>query len=349
MAINVEEHELKPLFICGQPKSGTTLAVALLDSHPELLVFPEEIMMPEVMRHHSMEERVDHLLTRTDACLPALDTIETEQGNNRRDYSGIDGDGYLHDLRELLGKARNGRDILTAVFTNWRHFSSVADSRTLQYFVEKTPRNEFGRSLYLDWFPGARFLHIMRDPRDNFLSFKKLNPQRLSGRFILDWGASARIALAERDSERTLLVRYEDLVVRPRETMELVCSWLGITFSPKLLVPTKNNIRWDGNSMFLDDSGTIHTKGIGRFEKSLDRRTIEQLERYLHSEMVSLGYEPRYADQARRIPWHFRVRVRAIEYGRWLAAGAKRLLGIPSAAEKRRCSKDRLLALGEPH
>ena len=34
--------EQRACFIAGQAKSGTTLLVALLDSHPELLVLPEE-------------------------------------------------------------------------------------------------------------------------------------------------------------------------------------------------------------------------------------------------------------------------------------------------------------------
>ena len=34
--------EERACFIAGQAKSGTTLLVALLDSHPELLVLPEE-------------------------------------------------------------------------------------------------------------------------------------------------------------------------------------------------------------------------------------------------------------------------------------------------------------------
>ena len=33
---------LKPIFIIGHPKSGTSLLNALLDSHPQLLVLPEE-------------------------------------------------------------------------------------------------------------------------------------------------------------------------------------------------------------------------------------------------------------------------------------------------------------------
>ena len=32
----------RPVFICGHPKSGTSLLRNLLDSHSELVVYPEE-------------------------------------------------------------------------------------------------------------------------------------------------------------------------------------------------------------------------------------------------------------------------------------------------------------------
>ena len=32
----------KPVFICGHPKSGTSLLRSMLDNHPELIVYPEE-------------------------------------------------------------------------------------------------------------------------------------------------------------------------------------------------------------------------------------------------------------------------------------------------------------------
>src|SRR4030067_1920533 len=31
-----------PVFICGHPKAGTSLLRAVLDSHPQLVVYPEE-------------------------------------------------------------------------------------------------------------------------------------------------------------------------------------------------------------------------------------------------------------------------------------------------------------------
>ena len=32
----------QPIFICGHPKAGTSLVRAIFDSHPELIVYPEE-------------------------------------------------------------------------------------------------------------------------------------------------------------------------------------------------------------------------------------------------------------------------------------------------------------------
>ena len=52
-------------FIAGQAKSGTTLLVALLDNHPELLVLPEETAyFPTVLTKYakrSRREQVDYL------------------------------------------------------------------------------------------------------------------------------------------------------------------------------------------------------------------------------------------------------------------------------------------------
>ena len=52
-------------FIAGQAKSGTTLLVALLDNHPELLVLPEETAyFPTVLTKYgkrSRREQFDYL------------------------------------------------------------------------------------------------------------------------------------------------------------------------------------------------------------------------------------------------------------------------------------------------
>ena len=57
--------EQRACFIAGQAKSGTTLLVALLDNHPELLVLPEETAyFPTVLTKYgkrSRREQFDYL------------------------------------------------------------------------------------------------------------------------------------------------------------------------------------------------------------------------------------------------------------------------------------------------
>src|SRR5437762_13402213 len=50
--------EQRACFIAGQAKSGTTLLVALLDNHPELLVLPEETAyFPTVLTEYAPRGR----------------------------------------------------------------------------------------------------------------------------------------------------------------------------------------------------------------------------------------------------------------------------------------------------
>ena len=39
-------------------------------------------------------------------------------------------------------------------------------------WVEKTTSSEFYVAEIIKWFPNAKFIHIIRDPRDNFASLK---------------------------------------------------------------------------------------------------------------------------------------------------------------------------------
>ena len=64
-AANELSFDQRACFIAGQAKSGTTLLVALLDNHPELLVLPEETAyFPTVLTKYgkrSRREQFDYL------------------------------------------------------------------------------------------------------------------------------------------------------------------------------------------------------------------------------------------------------------------------------------------------
>ena len=61
MSIQTLPFDQRACFIAGQAKSGTTLLVALLDNHPELLVLPEETAyFPTVLTKYGKRSRREH-------------------------------------------------------------------------------------------------------------------------------------------------------------------------------------------------------------------------------------------------------------------------------------------------
>jgi len=88
-------------------------------------------------------------------------------------------------------------------------------------------------------YPGVKVIHMVRDPRDRYEASLALWPD---GRGRAG-GATARwrysVALAERNLRRYpddyLVVRFEDMVRHPEETLREVCAFLGEPFVPRML------------------------------------------------------------------------------------------------------------------
>jgi len=64
MSIQTLPFDQRACFIAGQAKSGTTLLVALLDNHPELLVLPEETAyFPTVLTKYGSDRAGNNSIT----------------------------------------------------------------------------------------------------------------------------------------------------------------------------------------------------------------------------------------------------------------------------------------------
>ena len=53
-----ESIEYFPVILCGNPKSGTTLLLSLLDNHPQLTVSPEEFSYAFCLSDYAFTEKV---------------------------------------------------------------------------------------------------------------------------------------------------------------------------------------------------------------------------------------------------------------------------------------------------
>nr|NIV13501.1 hypothetical protein [Fodinibius sp.] len=88
-------------------------------------------------------------------------------------------------------------------------------------------------------FPEAKFVHMLRDPRDRYAGSLQLWP---NGR-LRAGGSAARFSystgLAERHMKKYpgsyLIVRFEDLIRDTNHTLNAICDFLGEEYSPEMM------------------------------------------------------------------------------------------------------------------
>jgi hypothetical protein len=115
----------------------------------------------------------------------------------------------------------------------------------LQWIGEKDPAHTLRPKLMMSLFSPARFVHIIRDPRDSEISLRfqvkradtslPENWQRESLKFAKIWAdkiTDVRASAKQHPHVRYHELRYEDLLDRPHETLAAVFNFLDVDTAP---------------------------------------------------------------------------------------------------------------------
>lgn len=248
------------VFLCGYMKCGTTLLLELLDGHPEMVVLPGDswFMGRRILGHEDganiyKQDLVDRWIAR----------LVNPTGQAPFWLLGKKIEPYLQFLqcylvwhRILADEPQRGH--LMSVLLAYASVTQ-ADLVKARWWVEKTPGNEFSIDRILNYFPQAKFIHITRDPRENFASLKRLystrkwewNPFSVAGKI----GESCRTAVVNQKrlgEDRYHVLSYEELTKNPKRCMEAVRIFLDISWHDCLLQPTVNSIPAQANTMYGD-------------------------------------------------------------------------------------------------
>ena len=212
-----------PFFVVGNRRSGTTLLRLMLASHPRLGVPPESgftVFLGWYFGHLRFDERIldcflDRLLTDDFNQDWALSREALEGPLRSRLPCGfpaiIDGVYRVYLEKNFPGACRWGDK------TTWyQHHLPELDS----------------------YFPAARYIHIVRDPRAVLASYRKV-PHLPNDAIAVaaDWrrSVSAIRSFGARRPSRYLEVQYEDLVRDPEAVLRRICGFLGEVFDPMML------------------------------------------------------------------------------------------------------------------
>jgi len=242
----------------------------------------------------------------------------------RLDHMEIDRDLARARLRELRDRTpRAATEAIFAMVTERAGKSRWADKTPIQ--VEEIPT-------IAGVFPGARFLHIIRDGRDVALSFmeRPFGPRDVwdAGRL---WDRLVRAGVragAELDAERYREVRYERLVASPEETLAELCRFVDLDPRPEMLRFFER-----GGSDLTASERENHpnvsrplTTGLRDWRTEMAPGDVEAFEAVAGPLLSELGYERRFPNRspAFAVRAFVEMRRRDVKAGRVAATRALR-------------------------
>lgn len=218
------------LFVVGCPRSGTTLLQSFLGAHPAIQAFPETAVFARLLIASPRPDRAASEASRVNAARERATAFFRSVGRR--------------DLGEWL--ARLDGDSATGFA---RAFVSALDALALDRgkiaWTEKTPRHLLVVPDIRNLVPEARFLVILREGEQNVASLYQAardhpNVWWPQGRSDLDeainrWNTFLNHAQALRGAIDVRIVRYERLVSETKATLEQICAFAELPYSPEMV------------------------------------------------------------------------------------------------------------------
>ncbi len=227
-----------PIFVTGYGRSGTTLVQGILAAHPDVALKTENNVLYNLLRAgHDLRAPC------TPAAAAAALTRSARVGEQVKTFLAAAGD--LEGLFAAAG-ATCLRDAVEAL---------LRQGETAGRWGDKSLMTALALPKIAAAWPEMRVVHLVRDPRDVALSFFRKHAARLEGADSVedrpatwrDWAVLHAHARRWQHWNRTfeatrtaqcLLVRYEDLVTAPDETVAKMCRFLDLQPDPAMLDAT---------------------------------------------------------------------------------------------------------------
>jgi len=307
MANNLYE---SPVFICGHRKSGTTLLLCLMDNHPELLVYPADsaFFYGYYPRYDSNEFTSEQKIFRMiDFILFQLDYEIKLLPEDFQKEINFPIKQFKEDFINLAQKTElKPKDMLRCLFESYH--KNWKKSQGAKFCIEKTTSTEIYANEIIKWFPNAKFIHVLRDPRDNWASLKSGWDKRYQKfnddltrllQSMIDRGKLG-MELAEKN-EKILgtdvykVIKYEDLTNNPKVVLEEISNFIGCSYNPSMEKPTVCGQLWKGNNF---DGHSFHKPSninVGKWAERTTKDEVQLIEFYFADLMYKYGYKTAYS------------------------------------------------------
>ncbi|WP_343763130.1 sulfotransferase [Gangjinia marincola] len=279
-----------PLFIIGNPRSGTSLFRLMLTNHKDICVPPEcgYILWwyDKYKDWNFNQENVKSFIID----LSTSKKIETWK---------ID----FNDLKKFVitNEPATYADLCLAVI----EFYAIKNNQRGIFLGDKNNYYINHLAQLSEIFPSAYFLGLIRDGRDVACSYKAIRELKTSSPYkpklsdhietiAKEWVENnTQMADLFEKVDKARIFRYEDVISNPKSTLTDICSFLGVAFDQHMLDYYKDDstkeptatLDWKKKTLQAPDSDNI-----GKYSHILTPLEIERFENIAGNLLKANGY-----------------------------------------------------------
>ncbi|MEO0540382.1 MAG: sulfotransferase [Cyanobacteria bacterium P01_A01_bin.105] len=271
-----------PVFVVGCPRSGTTLLQRMLNQHSQIAIASETHFIWRFWRQRATygDLQQDAHYQRLIEDIVAMPEF-AEMQLNTTEFTA-----------QAWTLPRCYRNLLSLLLV------SFAQRQTATVTGEKTPDHLRFLDVLQQFYPAARFIHVVRDPRAVVNSWKTVPWSRGSVKEDAKiWRNNLRQyrAYPATVHKATLIVAYEQLVTEPTTVLQRICEFLQLNFEADMLAyhsqsPTAISLQrepWKKNIVRPVDPALVQ-----RWQQQLTPAEVGTIELFTLSELWRWGYRP---------------------------------------------------------
>jgi len=285
-------------FIIGNPRSGTSLLRLMLTCHSEIMIPPECAFLVWWYEKYKNwnDENQDELLE---------SFIKDLAQSKKIEFWELD----FVLLKEYLSQ-RNISDYASLSDMVYSFYIEMKSSSKVKYWGDKNNYYVKHIDLLNQLFPDAKFIQIIRDGRDVASSYKNMGQIKSDSKYApnlpseiseiaAEWAGNNEMIYTSFQKEglidKTITVRYEDLVMHPEKSLKRLCDFLLIEFEDGML-----NYHSENRNSFLEPKDflawkqktfqKIDSKAVGKYKTHFSKSEIESFEQIAKSTLEKYNY-----------------------------------------------------------
>lgn len=259
------ESDASPIIIGGSPRSGTTLLRVMLDNHPQVWIGPENGVFQEAGQN----------LPGMEACL---------------------------DIPVPILAAIRRRSACLGEFVD-RTMARALEAQGKPIWGLKSPSVVHALGTVFRFFPGARFIHTLRDGRDVVASLRTHPKDKLVDgkrvptgiinpwpQCVRQWVESTRAGVRWRTDSRYYEIRYEDLVTGQESVVRGLLDWLKLPYDDGVWKYYTRPVNQGIDSGHPGIAQPVYQSAVERWTSDLTPEAVDAFTPEACDLLVELGY-----------------------------------------------------------